>query len=293
MDRRAIILKGLNLAGEGLEIGAGYNPLVADDPDLDVRVLDHLDQAGLINKYTIEGVDVSRVPFVDFVWHGESYPELMGTGRFDYVVASHVIEHVPDIVEFINQCADVMKDGGTLTLAVPDKRQTFDSLRPNSALSAVIDAHCQKQTLSSPGAVAEHLLYCAHSEGRIVWSERRPLSLDFRYDLAFARFRMDEAIAKQYVDVHAWVFTPVSFRLLIEDLHELGLIRLRERAFFPTVGFEFFIQLSADGQGPDASRIELARMGQEAHRVRRRDFWRRWRRKLAHFQTMLDRRRTG
>lgn len=259
MDRRAILLEGLNLAGEGLEIGAGYDPLVAGDPNLNVRVLDHLDQAGLIEKYTLEGVNISRVPHVDFVWNGQRYPELMGTKRFDYVVASHVIEHVPDIVEFINQCGEVMKDGGVFTLAVPDKRQTFDALRPNTALAAVIDAHYHKQTLSSPGAVTEHILYSVHSEGRIVWDEQEPLPLELRYELSSARSAMQQALNKEYVDVHAWVFSPSSFRLLIEDLHQLGLITLRERSYSPTIGFEFFIQLSCDGQGPDASRVELAR----------------------------------
>ncbi len=61
LDRRERILTGLNLDGLGLEIGPGYNPLAAGDPQLRVKTLDHLDQAGLIEKYAKTAVDTSRI----------------------------------------------------------------------------------------------------------------------------------------------------------------------------------------------------------------------------------------
>ena len=76
--------------------------------------------------------------------------------------------------------------------------------------------------------------------------------------LETAENRYQRALAGTYVDVHAWVFTPSSFRLAMEDLHALGLTRLREARFHDTVGCEFFIQLSAVGTGPGLSRIEMA-----------------------------------
>ena len=47
----------------------------------------------------------------------------------------------------------------------------------------------------------------------------------------------------QYFDLHAWVFTPDSFRQIIGDLQDLRLIGLRERHFHPTRGCEFFVTL--------------------------------------------------
>ena len=61
-----------------------------------------------------------------------------------------------------------------------------------------------------------------------------------------------------YIDVHVWRFVPSSFRLLIEDLHALGLSPLREHRFVTGEGPEFYVALSLAGSGPDRARIALA-----------------------------------
>src|SRR6185369_14924730 len=63
--------------------------------------------------------------------------------------------------------------------------------------------------------------------------------------------------AHTYLDVHAWCFVPHSFRLLIHDLYELGLIHLREVDFFPTEGCEFIVILSRNGKGIKKTRLEM------------------------------------
>ena len=50
-----------------------------------------------------------------------------------------------------------------------------------------------------------------------------------------------------YLDVHEWCFTPTSFRLMMRDLFELGFIQLKELAFHPPQGSEFYIALSRQG----------------------------------------------
>ena len=60
-----------------------------------------------------------------------------------------------------------------------------------------------------------------------------------------------------YIDIHAWVFVPHSFRLLICDLFSLGLISVQEIDFGRTVGCEFYITLARNGKGPNLSRMEL------------------------------------
>jgi len=62
-----------------------------------------------------------------------------------------------------------------------------------------------------------------------------------------------------YLDSHAWCFTPSSFRLLLHDLFALGLITFREVAFFPTAGCEFFVTLCREGAPPALDRLEMLR----------------------------------
>ena len=60
-----------------------------------------------------------------------------------------------------------------------------------------------------------------------------------------------------YLDIHKWCFTPNSFRLMMRDLFELGLVQLKELSFHPPVGHEFYMTLSRRGQLPRESRLEL------------------------------------
>jgi SAM-dependent methyltransferase len=182
---------------------------------------------------------------------------LVGEARFDWIVASHVIEHVPDVIGFVNQCAEILTEGGVLSLAVPDRRHTFDYYRPASGLREMIDAHLEGRSLSSPGAAAEHFLY--------LWQAKEQEPPSFLVPMETVRDRFERARSGAYVDVHAWVFTPHSFRLAMEDLSLLELIRLREARFLARDEFEFYVQLTRAGAGPGLERAALAHLAlQEA-----------------------------
>lgn len=48
---------------------------------------------------------------------------------------------------------------------------------------------------------------------------------------------------EDYIDAHCWRFTPSSFRLIVSDLLNLGLIGLEIKAEFNTIGCEFYVSL--------------------------------------------------
>ena len=258
MDRRDLIMDGLRPDGLGLEIGGGYGPIAAGVAGLDVRTLDHLPTEELIAKYRDMGVDTSKVVPVDYVWSGERYRDLVGETRFDWIVASHVIEHVPDLVGFINQCGEILAPGGMLALAIPDRRYTFDYYRPETGLAELIDAHLQGRTVSTPGAAADHFLNHAELNGAGVWRPGLKGAPRFVIPAELAAGEFARARTGAYVDVHAWVFSPSRFRLAIADLNMLGLLDLREARFHDTSDCEFIVHLSATGAGPDLDRQTLA-----------------------------------
>jgi SAM-dependent methyltransferase len=178
--------------------------------------------------------------------------------QFDLVVASHVLEHSTSIIDFVNECAKLLRPGGRLVFVVPDKRFCFDRFRERSSLGAVIDASLQPTDRHSLGTLTD-LSVNAVARGRsIAWSPSKSGSFRKVHDLEHARVTMPTAAAGgSYVDVHHWVFTPHHLRLLFADLAELGYIALRETMFHETVDFEFYIALSADGPGPELSRAQL------------------------------------
>ena len=254
-DRLALLTKHLDLAGTGLEIGPSHNPLLRKSDGHDIRVADHLDRAGLIAKY--DGVrPTGRIEDVDYVLRPgrltDSIPE-----RFDYILASHVAEHTVCLVSFLQDCAALLRPGGVLSLALPDPRFCFDRFRERAALGRVIDTYRNGPTVHTEGSVIEHNLNMVTRDGAVAWFDQAEGDFTFRVPLDLVLQRSQQAASGEFVDTHNWVLTPHHFRLLLHDLHLLGLVSLREHSFVDTIDHEFFLTLSLEGQGPQSSRAEL------------------------------------
>ena len=98
-SREEIVFHLLDKKGLGLEIGPSHNPIASKKNGFNVHILDHASATELRNKYQGHGVNLDNIEEVDFVWHGEALQGLIGkTGCYDWIIASHVIEHVPDLV---------------------------------------------------------------------------------------------------------------------------------------------------------------------------------------------------
>lgn len=260
MDRRAQLLSMFDASGFGLEIGPSYNPFLAKASGYNVETLDHADQDALRAHYAQDRtVDPDRIEPVDYVSDGSSMVEIIGaTGRYDFIVASHMIEHTPDLVGFLRDCEQLLKPEGVLVLAVPDNRYCFDKLRPLSSIGQVVEAAYEKRTRHTMASLFDHAAYYCELNGRGSWLRSEEGEVRIRYPLKHADERRSLHYRPEYTDNHAWQFTPSSFRLIVEDLHTLGLSGLREASFAETDLFEFQTVLARTGRGPGASRDELA-----------------------------------
>jgi SAM-dependent methyltransferase len=257
--RKEIILRDIRRQGFGLEIGPSHNPVAPKKEGYRVHIMDHLSRDGLVEKYKEHGVQLDNIEEVDFVWSGQPFRELTGgEHQYDWIIASHVIEHAPDLIGFLNECESILKPDGVLSLAVPDKRYCFDRFRPVSGLGKVIDAHLAKDTVHTPGNVAEYFMNVVAKDGNIAWSGDGPGDYRFLHGLNDATWGMQVVREqKAYLDIHAWCFVPSSFRLLVQDLRALGLIQLQELSFRDSVGHEFFVTMSAEPSSQPTPRWTL------------------------------------
>jgi predicted SAM-dependent methyltransferase len=259
MTRSEKLLAHLRVQGPGLEIGPSHSPVAPKNAGYKVRTLDTLSREQLAAKYQAQGIDTKRIEEVDYIWRGERYADLLGPeARVDWIIASHVVEHTPDLIGFLSHCSEILEANGALALAVPDKRFCFDRFRPLSGLSGVIDAHFQKRTRHTVGSVVEFIFNAITRNGQIAWSkdEAGEVKNICTVDDALAHLRAstDGSSAE---DVHAWCFTPSSFRLMMLDLYLMGLTDLREIAFYPTEGHEFFSILGRNAAPSSLSRRDL------------------------------------
>ncbi len=225
--------------GHGLEIGPLAKP-IAVRPDADVSYVDITDRDGLVAHYGDDpDVDTDAIPELDF-WltqqHGiVTIDDACAAGApFDWVVASHVIEHVPDVIGWLQQIAAVTGDGGTLVLAIPDRRYCFDVHRPPTTVGQALEAHERGDRSPQTRAVFDYFhqvvtISAADAwEGRIPGPEARIHSLDAA--VAFA----GRAREGEYVDSHVWLFTPSEFVAFVDDLGRLGLVDFAVERVVPT-----------------------------------------------------------
>jgi SAM-dependent methyltransferase len=71
-----------------------------------------------ISKTSKEQCEAEEIPFklVDFVKNRLPYKD----NTFDVVYSKSVIEHMPDVLNFVTECKRVLKPGGTFLALTPD-----------------------------------------------------------------------------------------------------------------------------------------------------------------------------
>jgi SAM-dependent methyltransferase len=177
-------------------------------------------------------------------------------GTFDYVVSSHNLEHIPDPLRFLQACQKVLKPGGTISFALPDRRAGGDYLRGPSTTGEVLEAWWQKRVHPSPAQIFAHVSMNVSNTGlsdQARWRVRQPVTglestSSIHEAMRIAREHVEDRLT-EYFDAHCWVFTPASIRLLIEDLRALGLTDLSIRKIVSNGGHEFFVHLVNDATG--------------------------------------------
>jgi SAM-dependent methyltransferase len=63
--------------------------------------------------------------------------QVVADATYDFVVASHVLEHIANPLRALQEWKRVLKPGGALLILVPDRRSTFDHRRPFTAFEHI------------------------------------------------------------------------------------------------------------------------------------------------------------
>jgi SAM-dependent methyltransferase len=247
---------------KGIEIGASYRPTFPKVDGYSVTVVDHCNTADLIAKYkadiTIPDQLVAQIETVDVVWSGNSYKDLPGlAGSADYVAACHVIEHATDVCGFLKDCASLLKPGGRLLLAIPDRACILDFYRPLSTLGDVLLAHVAPHAYDLKSRMDE-AWYGSLLDGGGAWGSahykgataagRVPLP---QHAAAFGMHvwasntaqPFDNSADRPYRDAHRWVFDSVSFSEIALFLELNAGTGLHVESMPGTFGCEFYAVL--------------------------------------------------
>lgn len=248
IGREEIILKGLNLSGSGLEYGPLHKPM-AKKPQHNVRYVDFADRARLVELHKgSANIDTSKIPEIDIVTGGRNISEFVKSDSVDFIVASHVAEHVPDLLSWLMSNLQILKKGGLLSIAYPDKRFTFDIKRHKSSLAEVIAAHLEKRTKPSISNLADHFLNVSRVAaddawvGRITPDSAKPLQTQEEV-LALLRKKVTSDL---YTDCHCWIFDDIAFLRMLEEVRRLFKLPMLISSYTPTPrnSIEFYVTLT-------------------------------------------------
>jgi SAM-dependent methyltransferase len=226
-DRRLHDLMG-SVAGRGLEIGPLFSPIFVPG-EADIQYLDLQSAAELREHYRGDpAVKIDEIVDPDFLLIGpdgpRSLPEAVGSAApFDWVVASHVIEHVPDLIGWLSEVAEILVDDGRVLLAIPDRRFTFDAGRPETTIGEMMLARENGDLTPSVRAVYDHFSSVVAVDIAGAWRGRTFGAESRLHDIGMAMAHVDRRRQGIYVDCHVWLFTPSS---LTEQIRELGLLGL-------------------------------------------------------------------
>lgn len=233
-----------------LEIGPSHAPIAPKRGGWNTFVVDHASAADLRAKYTGYPVDLDAIEEVDAIWRGGRLDDAIPAEHhrsFDRLIASHVLEHIPDIVTFMVSAQRLLAPDGALALAVPDKRYCFDALKPVTTTGDILAGFDPDGAgRHSRRTIFNQIAYSIRADGAIAWGQHPVAQAELMSGLhdAFAIARAAGTTAdSEYVDAHAWQFTPSAFRLAILELADEGLIDWHVADCTTAIGSEFIATL--------------------------------------------------
>jgi SAM-dependent methyltransferase len=167
---------------------------------------------------------------------------LKNVDRFDYIIATHVIEHIPQLILFFQDISKILNPQGKICLSIPDKRYCFDHFRCPTSFAECYDIYIRGIT-NSPFRVLEYIGGTTINDPAYWW--REPNNFEHlpkqknKFDNAKKQFM--RALNGEYIDAHFSVFTPETFLLLIYNMVCYNVFQFKCVEFYKTEinDFEF------------------------------------------------------
>ncbi len=200
-------LEQLFIGKSGIEIG-GPSPAFHSGSIFPVYpIVEHLDNCNFGNTTVWEGdirlgltfqFDQNKPAGRQYVIEATAM-ECLNSGTYDFVLSSHVLEHVANPILALLEWKRLLTDSGTLVLLLPDKKHTFDHRRPLTTMAHLIadfEAAVQEDDLTHlPEILALHDFELSPEDGEVEAFEKRSMHNVENRCLHHHVFDMDLAVS--------------------------------------------------------------------------------------------------
>ena len=215
----------------------------------DIRSTDDIKKLYTSNDYlsaTGITIDVNDIVGIDYVITDSYENTFQKEKKFDAIILSHVVEHIPDIINFFDDISKIIKDDGKLVIIYPDARYCFDHFRNGISFIDAYDVYHNKKM--NCNSVFDFTFNVVHENNSgFFWNETSILEKLPRNKFTIA----DDAYVKAFNndppdDVHYWPFSDYQFIKFLYDLERAGLLKFDISYFHETEynNQEFMIILS-------------------------------------------------
>ncbi len=189
---------------------------------------DYLERTGI-------AVDLESIIPIDYVIKGTYKETFKDIEKFDYVIASHVLEHMPNLLNFFFDVQNILAEDGELIIIYPDKRFCFDYFRSESKFSDIYDIW-KNSEVGNPRQTLDFFTNVLHENNTVkFWDIDKEISM---YDGKNAgsnlqRYPMWKK-GKLEEDVHYWPFSDYGFLKFLRDCMMYNLFDFSITKFIPT-----------------------------------------------------------
>ena len=199
----------------GIEIAPYFHPIV-DRSRFDVIYVDCIDNDEIQRKAAENPGAVGKtVPLVDAVWTpGVPLGDCIGHEPLHYAVASHVLEHVPNPLGWLQEILDCLEPGGMVAIVLPNRERSMDYYRQPTSFAQLIGWSIEKPAKPTPTQVMEFLSQSFEDDGTVDFDAPMAAFAEAKRhytDAQAVEFAEFVARENQYLDVHCSVWSPDSF----------------------------------------------------------------------------------
>lgn len=191
------------------------------------------------NEYlntTKTSVPIDDIVDIDFVLK-ESYLETFkDVPKFDYVVASHVLEHVEDLISVVKDIMSIINPQGKFIIYYPDKRYSFDHFRAEASFRDAYDVYVNKRPALARMVLDFFNNALPENNPLIFWQANNIEELLPNNSTNNALKYYENSFSGQFIDVvHYWPFSDMGFIRFLYDCVRADLLRVSCTDFYPTL----------------------------------------------------------
>ena len=226
-----------------LELGPLNRPIISKDeyPNcfyVDIRDTEEIKKLYSGNEYletTGIEVDTDTIVDIDYVLKDSYQKTFDGVEKFDYIVASHVLEHTGNLIDTLQDFASVLKPGAHVCIVYPDKRYCFDHFREAASFRDAFDVYTQG-TIANARMVLDFYFSAVEENSPVkYWHPEHIERILPKNDFERAKTLYEEAKTGMVIsDVHYWPFTDEGFIRFLYDCIRAKLLPFHCKEFHPT-----------------------------------------------------------